>query len=123
MSQILKELKELKKRLASIDNDFLNRNDESSFTSFRWHSSVGIDTVLGDSKRYIARLPAKSAYVARMFVASGRGGDNKALLIHRTKKSLWKMSSDNSYIEPVFSSDVLSVDDLKDDITTIENEG
>lgn len=122
MSNISKEIKELKKKIARISQDFLTKDDDFSFTSFKWHSSVGIDNVLTDSKRYVSKLPSNSGYVKRMFVAAGHGGDDKSLLIHKTKHCLWKMSSDNSYIEPVFSSDVLSLEDLKDDITTMENE-
>jgi len=43
-----------------------------------------------------------------MFTASGNN-----LLIHKTTRCLWKMSEDKKTIEPVFSSDVLSVDEVK----------
>lgn len=122
MSQISKELSDIKKKIASISSDFLTKDDKSSFTSFRWHSSIGPDVAISNSKRYVTRLPVDHEYVKRMFIAAGRGNDGKAQLIHRTKTCLWKMSSDNSYIEPVFASDVLSVEDLGEDITTIENE-
>ena len=122
MSRISKELNSLRQKIASIKSDFITKDDSSSMTSFRWHSSVGIDAALSNSKRYVTRLPSDSEYVKRMFVAAGRGNDGKEQLIHRTKTCLWKMSADNSYIEPVFASDVLSVDDLNEDITTLSNE-
>lgn len=117
-----KELQEIKRKIASIGEDKITKDDQFSFTNFSWHSSVGIDAALNNSKRYVASLPAESEYVAQMFRKAGRAGDNKDLLIHKTKHSLWKFSKDNSCIEPIFASDVLTVDDIKDDIETIENE-
>jgi hypothetical protein len=59
------------------------------------------------NKRFVTRLP--NIHVARsMFEAAG---DN--LLIHKTTRCLWKISDDSKKIEPVFSSDVLSEDDVK----------
>lgn len=123
MSRISKQIQDLKKKIASISPNFLTKDDDFSFTSFSWNSSVGIDACLSNSKRFISQLPAKSEYVGKMFIAAGRGGDNKGILIHKTKHCLWKFSKDNSYIEPVFASDVLSVEDLDEDINTMENEG
>ena len=122
MSQISKELKGLKQKIASVNTDFLTKDDKSSFTSFCWHSCVGIDAALTNSKRCVASLPIGHDYVKRMFVAAGRGNDGKDQLIHRTKHCIWKMSADNSHIEPLFASDILSLEDLGEDISTIENE-
>lgn len=121
--KLSQELQKLKRKIASISTDMITKDDELSFTNFQWHSSVGIDPVLNNAKRYVSRLPANSEYVAKMFRCAGRGGDNNSILIHKTKHCLWKFSDDNSHIEPIFASDVLSVDDIKDDIETIEREG
>lgn len=74
---------------------------------FCWHSSTGMDSVLGDSKRFVVRLP-NTKTARSMFVASGRN-----LLIHKTTNCLWKMSDDKKSIEPVFSSDVLTEEEVK----------
>jgi len=125
MSQtaLSKEIQLLKKKIAAVDTQSITKDDEFSFTSFTWHSSVGIDSFLSHSKRYVASLPADSEYVAQMFRTAGRGGDNREILIHKTKHCLWKFSDDNSRIEPIFASDILSLEDLQEDISTIENEG
>jgi len=43
-----------------------------------------------------------------MFTAAGNN-----ILIHKTTRCLWKISDDKKTIEPVFSSDVLSTEDVK----------
>jgi len=121
--KLSKELQELRRNIASIGTERITKDDEFSFTNFQWHSSVGIDASLTNSKRCVSSLPSESEYVAKMFRKAGRGGDNKDILIHKTKHCLWKFSDDNSCIEPIFASDVLSIEDIKDDIDTIENEG
>ena len=77
------------------------------FEGFCWHSSIGIDTTLDGNKRFVTRLP-NNRIAREMFTASGNN-----LLIHKTTKSLWKLSDDKQTIEPVFSSDVLSDDDVR----------
>ena len=78
------------------------------FEGFCWHSSIGIDsTCEGGNKRFVTRLP-NNIQARSMFTASGNN-----LLIHKTTRCLWKMSDDKKTIEPVFSSDVLSDDDVK----------
>jgi len=123
LSKILsQELKMLKRKIAAINTNQITKDDDFSFTNFQWHSSVGIDATLTNSKRYVANLPSNSEYVAKMFRCAGRCGDNRDILIHKTKHCLWKFSEDNSYIEPIFASDVLSLDDINDDLKMIENE-
>lgn len=78
---------------------------EDFFDSFNWHSSIGIDSVIDGNKRFVTRIP-NSREARAMFMAAG--GD---LLIHKTTKCLWKINKDS--IEPVFSSDVLTEDDVK----------
>ncbi len=77
------------------------------FESFAWHSSIGIDQTLAGNKRFVTRLP-NTARARKAFVASG---DN--FLVHKTTKSLWRVSEDQKSIEPVFPTDVLSEDQVK----------
>lgn len=120
--KISDELRRLKRKIASIGVDRIIPDDEFSFTNFQWHSSVGIDATLSNSRRYVARIPADSDYVRQMFRCAGRGGDDRDILIHKTKHCLWRFSDDNSHIEPIFASDVLSLEDINEDIKTLENE-
>jgi hypothetical protein len=78
------------------------------FEGFCWHSSIGIDSTLEGNKTFVTRLPNTRQAMA-MFTASGNN-----LLIHKTTRCLWKMSEDKKTIEPVFSSDVLSAEDVKE---------
>jgi hypothetical protein len=77
------------------------------FENFAWHSSIGIDSAIDGNKQFVTRLP-NTAKARRSFVASG-----DSLLIHRTTKSLWKVSDDKKSIEPVFATDVLTEDQVK----------
>ena len=77
------------------------------FDGFAWHSSIGIDATLDGNKRFVTRLPL-TADSRAMFVAAGNN-----LLIHKTTRCLWRLSDDKKSIEPVFSSDVLSEDEVK----------
>ena len=72
---------------------------------FSWHSSVGIDDVLGEGKRFVTRIRATKRAMT-MFDAAGND-----LLIHKTTRCLWKLSDDKTHIEPVFGNDVLSEDE------------
>jgi hypothetical protein len=79
--------------------------DDDFFSSFNWHSSIGIDSAIDGDKRFVTRIP-NSREARAMFTAAGNN-----LLIHKTTKCLWKLNGD--CIEPVFSSDVLTEDDVK----------
>ena len=79
---------------------------EDIFEGFCWHSSIGIDSTLDGNKKFVTRL-ANNRVSMGMFTASGSN-----LLIHKTTRCLWKLSEDKKTIEPVFSSDVLSVDEV-----------
>ena len=81
--------------------------NQEIFEGFCWHSSIGIDSTLEGNKRFVTRLP-NTRQARSMFTASGNN-----LLIHKTTKCLWKLTGDKQAIEPVFSSDVLSVDEVK----------
>jgi len=78
---------------------------EDIFEGFTWHSSIGIDFALDGSKEFVTRLP-NSRKARSLFTASS---DNT--LIHKTTKALWKITDDQQAIEPVFATDVLSVED------------
>jgi len=75
---------------------------------FCWHSSIGIDLAIDGSKNFVTRLP-NTRRARSMFTASG-----KDYLIHKTTNALWKMSDDRSCIEPVFGTDILSEDDVRE---------
>ena len=77
------------------------------FEGFGWHSSVGMDCAVDGGRKFITRLP-NSTVARSMFSAAG--GD---YLIHKTTRCLWKQSEDKKSIEPVFSSDVLTDDEVK----------
>lgn len=77
------------------------------FEGFSWHSSMGMDCALDGSRRFVTRLP--NTHVARaMFIMAG-----DSFLVHKTTRCLWKLSDDKKSIEPVFSSDVLTEEELK----------
>jgi len=78
------------------------------FDDFVWHSAIGIDLDLDGNKQFATRV-ANTERSRRMFVASG---DN--LLIHKTTKALWRFSEDRKSIEPVFSADVLTEDEVRE---------
>jgi len=76
------------------------------FEGFSWHSSIGIDCALDGNKRFVTRLP-NTRSARSMFIASGNN-----LLIHKTTKCLWRLSDKKDFIEPVFSNDVLTEEDV-----------
>ena len=78
-----------------------------SFEGFSWHSSMGMDCAFDGSRRFVTRLP--NTRVARsMFIVAGEN-----FLVHKTTRCLWQLSKDKKSIEPVFSNDVLTEDELK----------
>ena len=77
------------------------------FEGFSWHSSIGIDCSLDGSRKFVTRMP-NSRQARSMFVAAG-----DSLLVHKTTRCLWKVSDDKKFIEPVFSSDVLTEEEAK----------
>ena len=80
---------------------------EDIFESFNWHSSLGFDATLANTRKVVTRLP-NSKEARSMFMAVGNN-----LLIHKTTRCLWKLSEDKDGIEPVFGNDVLTEDDVK----------
>jgi hypothetical protein len=80
------------------------------FDKFSWHSSIGIDEALDGSRRFVTRLP-NTAATRRHFQAAARGEN---FLVHKTTKSLWRMSEDKKSIEPLFPTDILSEDQARE---------
>lgn len=80
------------------------------FEKFSWHSSIGIDDSIEGGRRFVTRIPNTAG--ARRHFAAAAGGKN--FLIHKTTKSLWKMSEDNKMIEPVFPTDILTEEQVKE---------
>jgi hypothetical protein len=80
------------------------------FENFSWHSSIGIDESMNGNKSFRTKLPNTVA-TRRHFIASSKG-DN--FLVHKTTKSLWRMSEDNKSIEALFPTDILSEDEAKE---------
>jgi hypothetical protein len=76
--------------------------------NFLWHSAIGIDASLEGNKRFVTRM-ANTAKARSMFIA----GDGN-VLIHRTTKALWKLSTDKSSIEPIFDTDILGDAEVKE---------
>jgi len=76
---------------------------------FNWHSSIGIDEEIAGHKTFVSRM--KNTKKARsMFITAGN-----SLLIHKSTKALWKLSDDQKSIEPVFDTDVLTGEEVKED--------
>ena len=87
---------------------------EEIFEGFCWHSSIGIDSTLEGNKKFVTRMP-NNKQARSMFTASGNN-----LLIHKTTRCLWKLSDDKQTIVPVFSSDVLSVDEVAEAMAEVK---
>lgn len=79
---------------------------EKWINEITWHSSL--DSFLG--KKKICKSLPYNKKAKKMFIATGSG----ELLIHKTSKALWKISEDGKSIEPVFDTDVLTEEDMKD---------
>lgn len=78
------------------------------FDDFNWHSCIGIDSVADSGKQFVTKLPATRKAMG-MFI---KAGDN--MLIHKTTRSLWSLSKDKKCIEPVFGSDVLTEEEVRE---------
>ena len=77
------------------------------FEGFLWHSAIGIDASIDGNKKFVTRM-ANTAKARSMFIASGEN-----FLIHRTTRALWKLSGDKKTIEPVFDTDVLGEEEVR----------
>jgi hypothetical protein len=74
------------------------------FDNFAWHSTIGIDEALEGNKQFISKLP-NTKIARKEFIATS---DDANFLIHKTTKSLWRISEDKQSIEPLFPTDVLT---------------
>lgn len=74
---------------------------------FQWHSSIGINDETFNSKKYLDKIANTEANCKMFDILAGND-----LLIHKSTQALWKISEDKKSIEPVFSSDILTEDDL-----------
>lgn len=83
--------------------------DEDILENFVWHSSVGVDDFIGDKERFVKEIP-NSKKTRKAFINTGSEGN---FLIHKTTRSLWKLSDDNKKIEAVFPTDVLTEEEVK----------
>jgi len=78
------------------------------FDEFQWHSSIGMDALLEGRKRFAVSLP-NTRRARAMFVAGGND-----TLIHKTTRALWRVSDDKTCIVPMFSTDILTEDELRE---------
>ena len=78
------------------------------FEHFNWHASIGIDETLAGNKRFVTRVPNVAA-TRGMFVAAGND-----ILIHKTTRCLWKITDDKKSIEPIFSNDILTEEEVSE---------
>ena len=78
------------------------------FEGFNWHSCIGIDCALEGNKRFVTRIP-NTRQARSMFASAG-----DSLLIHKTTRCLWRISDDDSSIEPVFGHDVLTDEEVRE---------
>ncbi len=76
-------------------------------SNFQWHSSFPLDETINKKKKItkIAKTKANLEKFSKVRTAS-------EFLIHKSSKALWRMSSDGSFIEPVFEGDILAKEDL-----------
>lgn len=77
------------------------------FTDFKWHSSMEMPENIMH-KRVVKSLPVTASNLNKFM----RVGNNGSFLIHKSSQALWKFSSDNKTIEPVFQDEVLTEDQL-----------
>ena len=77
-------------------------------SDFQWHSAIGVDSITAGTKKAFRLLP-NSKKARGMFYTASCG----KFLIHKTSQALWRVSDDGKAIEPVFESDVLTEEDLK----------
>lgn len=83
--------------------------------TINWHSSIGVSRESTNISGNLNRLPNDE----RVLKAKGFQRVGNKTLIHKTTKALWRLSDDGNYAEPVFGSDELTEEDLKE----LEGEG
>lgn len=79
----------------------------SIYEGFEWHSSVGVDDAISKRSGETVSRMANNELNLSGFQRAGN-----SLLVHKTKKALWKISKDGNFIETVFDTDVLDDCDI-----------
>ncbi len=111
------DLQAMAERIASVCSGVADADD---FTlSCGWHSSIGIDPTMGAKRRIVASIPVEHEYTKLMFRNAGSYSAGRDLLIHKTRNCLWKFDDNGTKIVPVFASDVLTAEDLQEDIASL----
>jgi len=98
---------ELSVRSLAFSNQERKFMPRDFFDGFLWHSAIGIDSSVDGNRKFVTRM-ANTPKARAMFIASGEN-----MLIHRTTRALWKLSDDKRSIEPVFDTDVLGEDEVR----------
>ena len=111
------DLERMAERIASACSSV---SDSDDFTvSYGWHSSTGLDPNMGPKRRILANMPSKHEYVNLMFRNAGCDSMGRNILIHKTRNCLWKFDDSGKKIVPIFASDVLTAEDLQEDIDSL----
>jgi len=82
--------------------------NDNFFDDFAWHSSIGFEPAPDKGKRFATELKNTNR-ARRMFTAAG-----DKTLIHKTTRALWRISDDNTKIIPMFSTDILTEDEIRE---------
>lgn len=64
-------------------------------------------------------MPAEHEYTRLMFRNAGCDCSGNNMLIHKTRNCLWKFDDSGKKIIPVFASDILTAEDLQEDINSL----
>jgi hypothetical protein len=111
------DLERMAERIASACCGMSESDDFS--LSFGWHSSIGIDPSIGPKRRILANIPIEHEYTKLMFRNAGCDSRGNNILIHKTRNCLWKFDDSGKKIVPVFASDILTAEDLQEDINAL----
>ncbi len=84
--------------------------NDDIFENFAWHSSIGIDESIDGNRKFVTKLP-NTAATRRHFVASS---EDSNFLVHKTTRSLWRLTEDKKSIQPLFPTDILSEDQARE---------
>jgi hypothetical protein len=118
--KISKDIGKMAERIASSLTSFTDSND---FTvSFNWHSATGVDPEMGAKRRIVASIPVSHEYTKLMFRNAGCSDRGRNFLIHKTRNCLWKFDDEGKSIIPAFATDILTAEDLQEDIESLTME-
>lgn len=111
------DLERMAERIASVCSGI---SDSDDFTvSYGWHSSTGLDPSMGPKRRILANMPVAHEYTKLMFRNAGCDYNGNNILIHKTRNCLWKFDDSGKKIIPMFASDILTAEDLQEDINSL----